>query len=104
MDCDTLWNSLINEKVPTIPKIECICRETIYKDRTQFVYLISSSCNLADAMTKQKPDKASLVSLQINLLYKLPMHVFMLQKSRFCHPQYIPTTVGPMPDNGNKSS
>lgn len=94
----------INKTVVAISEIGYKCREAICQERADSICLVSYSSNPADAMTKLKPNKASSMSLPINVRHTSPKHAFMPQKSRFCYCTFINISAVLMSGYDNESS
>ena len=96
IDNETMWSNLMNTTVPSMPEIYHRCREAIYTEVVNSVCLISGTLNPADAMTKFKDNQMLQRSIHNNICYTIPTRVFMLQTSRYCDCNFIPTTRVPM--------
>lgn len=99
IDNQTLWDNLMNTTATSLPEVMMRCREHISEETVNSVCLIDSKYNVADAMTKAKPNNALLTCIKHNHFCTPVKRVFMLQNSLFRHATFIPTTSVPMQDD-----
>lgn len=92
IDCETLWNNMIIETVPSIPEEGYRIHEVISKEVVNSVCLIKNDLKPAAAYTKSKPNQSLDRIVHHYKCSSSARRVFMLQKLKYHHCKFIPTS------------